>query len=178
MFAATIQSDLACINCEYNLRGLSTESRCPECGVPIAETLETIPSGEFPELDEQIDAIHRARFEPIARSAHVSVDAAMFVFDAWRAAATKPRRVGLPLALRIATAIDICKEVRELAREYFNDESEARELFGEWGLRNGEDIGRVIFAMIDAGWIRSNSDASVKQFAGLFSLDTLFVDPA
>jgi hypothetical protein len=31
--------DLFCNNCRYNLRGLTPDSRCPECGTPIAAAL-------------------------------------------------------------------------------------------------------------------------------------------
>jgi hypothetical protein len=35
----TITGDLACGKCEYNLRTMSISSRCPECGLPIAESI-------------------------------------------------------------------------------------------------------------------------------------------
>lgn len=31
--------DIPCINCSYNLRGLIPELSCPECGIPICESL-------------------------------------------------------------------------------------------------------------------------------------------
>jgi hypothetical protein len=34
-----IDKDLACVGCQYNLRGLESGGRCPECGVPIANTI-------------------------------------------------------------------------------------------------------------------------------------------
>ena len=34
-----IDRDLLCLKCEYNLRGLSTEGRCPECGIPIMASI-------------------------------------------------------------------------------------------------------------------------------------------
>jgi len=34
-----ISGDLFCMQCHYNLRTRSTADRCPECGLPIAETL-------------------------------------------------------------------------------------------------------------------------------------------
>ncbi|MEM1354048.1 MAG: hypothetical protein AAGC44_00485 [Planctomycetota bacterium] len=35
-----IDQDLFCAGCSYNLRGLSPLGRCPECGVPIADSLD------------------------------------------------------------------------------------------------------------------------------------------
>ena len=31
--------DLPCIHCGYNLRGLATDGRCPECGTSIARSI-------------------------------------------------------------------------------------------------------------------------------------------
>src|SRR5688572_6478934 len=36
--AAVIASDRACVQCGYNVRGLTRESRCPECGSPVADS--------------------------------------------------------------------------------------------------------------------------------------------
>ena len=36
----TVSDDLHCGNCGYNLRTLSVQSRCPECGEPVAWSLE------------------------------------------------------------------------------------------------------------------------------------------
>lgn len=35
-----ISDDLLCVTCEYNLRTLQENGRCPECGTPVAHTLE------------------------------------------------------------------------------------------------------------------------------------------
>ncbi|MFI5381761.1 MAG: hypothetical protein ACHRHE_20890 [Tepidisphaerales bacterium] len=35
----TIDYDLPCVHCEYNLRTLSYDGACPECGQPVASTL-------------------------------------------------------------------------------------------------------------------------------------------
>lgn len=40
----TIQADLACLECEYNLRSLPVEGKCPECGGYIYEMFETAAS--------------------------------------------------------------------------------------------------------------------------------------
>lgn len=36
---AVIADDLPCTGCGYNLRGLSQDGRCPECALPVADTL-------------------------------------------------------------------------------------------------------------------------------------------
>lgn len=37
--AAQVGADRVCIRCSYNLRGLPTDGRCPECGTPVADSL-------------------------------------------------------------------------------------------------------------------------------------------
>lgn len=41
--AAVVPSDLKCTKCSYNLRGLSTEGLCPECGTPLAGSPSPYP---------------------------------------------------------------------------------------------------------------------------------------
>ena len=39
----TIETDLACIDCRYNLRTLPRDGKCPECGCPIWRSRLTRP---------------------------------------------------------------------------------------------------------------------------------------
>lgn len=39
-----IDRDLACVECEYNLRSLPAEGRCPECGTDVARSIAEAPS--------------------------------------------------------------------------------------------------------------------------------------
>lgn len=50
-------TDLGCIRCGYNLRGLSPEGACPECGAPIAQSLQ----GDLLEFSspEYLSSLHR-----------------------------------------------------------------------------------------------------------------------
>jgi hypothetical protein len=40
--AAHLGGDLQCLSCGYNLRGLSRDGRCPECGHAVAETINRL----------------------------------------------------------------------------------------------------------------------------------------
>jgi hypothetical protein len=126
--AVMINCDLTCVACEYNLRGLMTDGKCPECGAAIHATLERVPPGEIPELEDVILKIRRRRYEPQARAAGASIDAVMIVHDAVRYATLIARRNSSQIELRHATALDVCKAFREHAQLYFNDAEEAKEL--------------------------------------------------
>ena len=39
-----ISTDVSCINCDYNLRTLRGDGRCPECGTPVAKSLTAPPA--------------------------------------------------------------------------------------------------------------------------------------
>jgi uncharacterized repeat protein (TIGR04138 family) len=177
MAPVTINCDLACIGCEYNLRGLATDGKCPECGRPIRETLETVPSGEIPELDDLIFEVRRRRYEPVAQVAQCSIDAVMIVHDALRYASFVAQRNSMKVVQRPINARDVCDALREHALFYFNDQAEAKELLAEWGVKTSLDVGKVIFAMVEVGWLVAHAGDSVDQFAGLFTLDTLFDPP-
>ena len=42
-----ISTDMYCIECNYNLRTLSRDGRCPECGTPVIETIQEPPAPQF-----------------------------------------------------------------------------------------------------------------------------------
>lgn len=175
--SVTIPSDLACVGCEYNLRGLSSAGRCPECGLPVSDTLEVLEPDEIPGLDVVADSLRRERYAAIADATGYSIDAVMFVYDVWRVAALETRPRNHDVMARQVTAIDICAAFLEHAQNYFNDPAEALELLAEWGLSNSRDVGRIIFGMASAQWIAARPGDSEEQFDGLFTLDTLFNEP-
>jgi uncharacterized repeat protein (TIGR04138 family) len=166
--APQIDDDIYCGTCQYNLRGLRVDGNCPECGASIAGGLTT---------DDEFGAIARAllkertlqSFAPIAAAANSTVDAVRFVWDAWQWSHAQ--------GLSPSTAADVCVVVRDYAREYFNDDSEAKELLAEWGIRRSEDVGRIVFAFVDAKWMVAEPHESVRDFDGRFTLDQLLDRP-
>lgn len=43
----TIDHDLPCLSCSYNLRTLAQDGRCPECNTPVATTLAAYCDFEY-----------------------------------------------------------------------------------------------------------------------------------
>jgi uncharacterized repeat protein (TIGR04138 family) len=93
-------------------------------------------------------------------------DAGLFLFGALQSTRTQPK-----------TAEDICKAVRDYAAWYFNDQAEALDLLAEWRLATSEDVGRVFFALADAGLVAQDLKETISRFSGLFTLPTLFPEP-
>jgi uncharacterized repeat protein (TIGR04138 family) len=166
----TIDSDVPCAACGYNLRGLVFDGRCPECGLDIIHSLRPFLKTRDAEranwLEDVSLALRKKNFRSIADAAGFTVDAAMFVWDAWNCAWMSN--------LRPRTARAVCDVVRDFADTYFNDRAEALELLREWGIGRSEDIGRIIYAFVAAGWMRAEAGDSVEDFNGLFTLDSWF----
>ena len=166
----TIASDIPCAACGYNLRGLVFDGRCPECGVDIIHSLrpflKTRDADRAKWLEDVSLELRKRKFRSIAEGAGFSVDAAMFVWDAWNFAWANN--------LRPSTAIAVCDVVRDYADTYFNDRGEAEELLREWGITSSEDVGRIIYAFVAAGWMKAEPGDSVQDFDGLFMLDSWF----
>jgi len=90
----TVQTDVPCHACGYNLRGLSPDGRCPECGRALDETLIA--------YDRARAAAAWAReFEPAAAVLAGSIKLAVAPFVAFALAAI-PRRQDGPLAVTCA----------------------------------------------------------------------------
>jgi uncharacterized repeat protein (TIGR04138 family) len=165
--APVVDHDMPCVACGYNLRGLAVDRECAECGQPILRTLTWLLSSAnvevTPWVREAVAYVSRASFRPIAAAAGVSEDAVMFVRGAldWAEASGSP----------IGTAAEFCEAVRAHAVQYFGDAAEARDLLAAWGIGRSEDVGRIVYAMIDAKWLAPSRGDRPSDFDGLFTLE-------
>jgi uncharacterized repeat protein (TIGR04138 family) len=137
---------------------LAVKANCPECGFPVEKTLDAI--GQLTGFGFA-RSWRRHKTEPIAAKAGVTVDAVMFVLDA------------LPLGQK--NARDVCNSEKKHAASYFNDAAEADELMSEWGIRSSEDVGRILYAAVDAGLLNIGPAERIEDFNGVFRIQTLFV---
>jgi uncharacterized repeat protein (TIGR04138 family) len=169
MARVPIDTDLPCIACGYNLRGLTTSDNCPECGRPA---IETVDAGADAQESDQVELAQRARALEVAEASGYGVDAVLFVSAALNYTLSHVRRE----EQEHVTAKDVCAGFREYVRMYFNDAAEAVDLLSEWGLRGSDDVGRIVFAMVETGQAKSADGDRPEDFAGVFTLDDLARD--
>jgi uncharacterized repeat protein (TIGR04138 family) len=52
----------------------------------------------------------------------------------------------------------------------------ARSVLEHWGIRETEDLGRIVFSLVDVGLLVSQPGDRVEDFAGVYSFDQAFDD--
>jgi uncharacterized repeat protein (TIGR04138 family) len=169
---ALTNGDLPCVECGYNLRGLASDGRCPECGADVADSIaESVDVDEAAAKAGAESETRRGKYEAVAASIGYPIDAVLFV----QAALSRPvSRSGQRTAH--VTARDVCVALREYAMWYFNDRAEALDLLAEWKVGSSEDVGRIIYGLAAAGMLTASPDDAQSDFDGLFVLGRLFDD--
>lgn len=62
--------------------------------------------------------------------------------------------------------------VRDLALERFGPM--ARSVLGHWGIHATEDVGRVVFALVEQGILVKQDEDRLEDFAGVFDFEEAF----
>jgi uncharacterized repeat protein (TIGR04138 family) len=172
----TLHSDLTCLRCQYNLRGLTPGHRCPECGLPILRSLLEVLRHGMPSAADDLARLVHQPFIAAAPAIGYPARAVLPVCEAWmdvmdrieRAATGKDRNPTL-------IAGRTCLAARDRAIDYFGDADEAKAAIRNWGIHRSEDIGRIVQGLMDAGLVeRPEADLSTG-FDDLFNLDGLFL---
>jgi uncharacterized repeat protein (TIGR04138 family) len=169
MPAPGIHIDATC-ECGYNLRGLTLDHRCPECGRPAHESVKVCPYGVV-----ALDAAERSRRWVIEG-------------DLFRVASETPYPHAafllvchsLEYAFDCAqhrghvTAAEWCAAMREYARARFGGAREAMARLNDWKIRSSDDVGEIVSYLIANKLLEAAPDDAKEQFRGLFTLDDLF----
>ncbi|MEZ6143391.1 MAG: hypothetical protein R3B84_22720 [Zavarzinella sp.] len=69
-------------------------------------------------------------------------------------------------------AAAFCRLLRSRTHHEFGEDSV--EILKGWGLHRSEDIGRVVFALVEAGWIDASPDDKRADFDHLFLVEDYF----
>jgi uncharacterized repeat protein (TIGR04138 family) len=161
-----ISFDLLCTQCQYNLRGLILDGKCPECSQPVSDSFKAAMAEDPESCWDMAVALKRQWVDDAMSAAGYPPDAGLFLIGALQMT-----------RLQSQQAKDVCNAFRDYAAWYFNDQNEAVDLLNEWRLKSSEDVGRVIGALADAGLIEVDANQSRADFAGLFRLENLFAAP-
>jgi uncharacterized repeat protein (TIGR04138 family) len=173
--ARTITRNLPCMKCGYNLRAMPTSSNCPECGQRVVRTWDAARRGMLANHLQTAKDIMRDWYAECAEASGIPADGLFFVNDAIRFLPVH-RRTGPDMgdhAGRHLTAADVCAAVREYANVYFNNPNDAREALEQWQLRTSEDVGAIVFALVDAKFLAATPDDTRDSFKGLFTFEDL-----
>ena len=75
-------------------------------------------------------------------------------------------------ARRHISGADLARAVRDLAIERFG--VLAREVLEYWGIRRTEDVGDVVFALVDLELLAAQPNDTRDDFAGVYDFDVAF----
>ena len=134
-----IPIDVECRGCRYNLRTLSIEGRCPECGHPIfpsvmdkVRALEAVLEPlEWPATD-----VLRPCLDWFERHLGFPLEAVTFAEYVWRDSGRRDIEM-LPVAMQEKAAI------------FFGDAMTARRALERWNVRSTSDLRRLISSLVE-----------------------------
>lgn len=163
--------DFPCAGCGYNLRGLPAQYDCPECGRPTpaaalrAAEEALVASGEATPGPATLDAV-AARCGYDVAAVQLVLDAAVTGIDDVRS--SNPYVTHLNAGQLVDFFLD---RVRE---EFSGRESRCGAALNGWGVRGSEDVGRIVFALAEGGWLGKAEHDGEGDFDDLFRTDIEF----
>ncbi len=69
----------------------------------------------------------------------------------------------------------LCKGLRDFGLDQYG--LLARTVLCRWGIRSTEDFGKIIFAMVDAGLMRTTDDDRLEDFVNVYDFSEVFREP-
>ncbi|HEV2295742.1 MAG TPA: hypothetical protein VGR35_17980 [Tepidisphaeraceae bacterium] len=163
----TIPDDAPC-HCGYNLRGLSYDHACPECGRAVCESTRLtfqLPTEVTPQGRDELFRVHKGLAD--ASDACGFSTQACWVVDCGVSYAAM--QAGQPR--QAISAGEVCRGLREYARLHYGGLARGMFQLDAMGIRCSEDVGEIVYALVVAGLVLESPDDSRAAFAGLFTLE-------
>ena len=73
---------------------------------------------------------------------------------------------------RHITGQQLCMVIRDIARERWG--LMASGVLGRWGIRSTQDIGAIIFALVENDWLQKQPTDSIEDFNDVFDFNDAF----
>lgn len=77
-----------------------------------------------------------------------------------------------PKKSRHVSGRDLCEGLREYALLKWG--LLAKTVLGRWNIRRTADFGRIVFALVDSGWMQATDEDSAEDFRDVFDFKTAF----
>ncbi len=122
---------------------------------------------------------HAGLAEVVRRDPRYTYEAYEFVFEALGHTQKKLGRAprepgGEPAPHHHVTGPELLEGVRELALRQFG--LMARTVFHMWGIHRTDDIGEIVFNLVESKLMSKTDDDSREDFRGVFDLDEALVN--
>ncbi|MFO8012953.1 MAG: hypothetical protein R6X20_06550 [Phycisphaerae bacterium] len=104
--------------------------------------------------------------EIMAADRRYARDAYVFVSDSLGYTVQRSGRVGH------VTGQELCEGLAEFALSQFG--RLARSVLAGWGIRSSEDVGEIVFRMVEVGLLRKTEEDRRDDFAGALDFDEAF----
>ena len=173
----TIDFDLPCRKCDYNLRTLAVTARCPECGFPALRTFMAHQVDPERRIPLQAALPHPLSLRVLSRLLRRNADAVTFVLTAHDFGNRDVRqRAGLRQHPPGINARALCRAIADYALFRYGNRTDALATLRFWHIERSEDVGQIVAALVEGGLLTPAENDSPGDFAGLFTLENLFVD--
>ncbi|MBI4581929.1 MAG: hypothetical protein HY718_19685 [Planctomycetes bacterium] len=73
---------------------------------------------------------------------------------------------------RHVTGQQLCEVIRDVARERWG--LMARNVLARWGITRTEDLGEIVFALVNNGWLQKQPTDTIDDFNNVFSFAEAF----
>jgi uncharacterized repeat protein (TIGR04138 family) len=141
----------------YALNMTKTYDLCEECWKPFF--VEIVQSGQFLIDLAAVDTRYLA-------------EAYLFVREALVLAFERAAKGVADRSQVNVTSADMLESFRQLALARLG--REARPMLAEWGLRKCQDVGEIVFKLVEIGYIRQREKDRIEDFTRGYSFDDAF----
>lgn len=157
---------------------------CEKCGQREAQHHHTTYALNLTKTYDLCEECWKPFFAEIVQSGQILVDLAatdprylaeayLFVREALVLAFERKAKGAASRSEVNVTATDTLESFRQLALARLG--REARRMLGEWGLRRCEDVGEIVFKLVEVGYISKREEDHREDFQGGYDFDEAFL---
>jgi uncharacterized repeat protein (TIGR04138 family) len=146
--------DVQCVRCGSNLRDQPIAGGCPECGHSVHHAMLAHVAAATGHSEPRVRFVRLASYELFRRIKSLGGDPTQHL-----------------------TARDFCLKIRDYAVERAGSPDRGLGLLRDMGFTTSEDIGQIVFGLVDVGLMQACPQDRPEDFRGLFTIEELLATP-